>query len=125
MRLPSVIRLAVVAFLVCGVAGCNSNNKGKIEGTKWSSQATTIKGNAIPAGALTLEFTRDGKVTYTAGPMTYTGKYSLGWGDTVTLRLDQDLAGSKTHRERVTIANDQLTMRDSDGTSLTFDKVKE
>lgn len=101
-----------------------SNNKGKIEGTKWSSEAATIKGNTIPAGSLTLEFTKDGKVTYTAGPSIFTGTYTLNPGDEVVLKLDQELAGSKKHVEKVVIKDDKLTMSDKDGTSLTFEKVK-
>jgi hypothetical protein len=45
-------------------------------------------------------------------------------GDNVTLNLDQELSGRKTHVEKVTISGDQLTMTDSDGTALTFKKVQ-
>ena len=123
MRVKFVVQLALVAALVCSV-GCNSKNKGKIEGTKWSSEAATVKGNVLPVGALKLDFGSDGRLAYKAGPTTYTGTYSLGFGDTVTLNLDQDLAGRKKHAEKVTINGDRLTMTDSDGTSLTFTKVQ-
>jgi hypothetical protein len=103
--------------------GCSSNNKGKIEGTKWSSMAATVKNQNVPAGALSLEFATDGSVIYNAGPMRYTGKYSLGMGDNVTLNLDQELAGSKKHLEKVKIEGDTLTMIDGDGTKLSFSKV--
>ena len=112
--------MAIVLFLT----GCSSNNKGKIEGTKWSSNATTVKGQPLVAGALALEFAADGKLVYQAGPARFTGTYSLGGGDTVTFNLDQDLAGRKKHVEKITITDNSLTMRDSDGTSLTFSKVK-
>jgi hypothetical protein len=113
-----------LAALVLGLTGCSSNNKGKIEGTKWNSNATNVKGKQIPAGMLRLEFTSDGKLTYNAGPVAFTGTYSLGGGDTVTFHLDQDLAGRKTHSEKITISGETLTMTDSDGTSIPFTKVK-
>ena len=123
MRPNSFPRLLLISALLL-VGGCSSNNTGKIEGTEWSSAATTIKGQPLPGGALELKFAKDGKLVYRAGPLTFTGTYSLGFGDTVTLHLDQELAGSKTHAEKVAIAGDRLTMTDSDGTQLVFLKTK-
>jgi hypothetical protein len=123
MRPIFIVKLVVI-LLVLGVVGCSSNNKGKIEGTKWRSVASNVKGQTIEAGALTLEFRADGGLTYVAGPQTFTGTYSLGFGDNVTLNLNQDLAGRKKHVEKVVIKGDQLTMTDSDGTAMTFSKVK-
>ncbi len=123
MRPIVVLRIACVAGLLLA-CGCSSSNKGKIEGTKWTSLATTVKGNALPAGALKLEFGQDGSLVYKGGPQTYTGTYSLGMGPTVTLKLNQDLAGRKNHAEKIIINGDQLTMTDSDGTQVTFQKVK-
>jgi hypothetical protein len=122
MRPAGTLRLVLLAALLLA-AGCSSN-KGKIEGTKWSSQAANVKGQALPAGALTLEFGSDGSLVYKAGPQTFKGTYSLGMGDNVTLKLDQELAGRKNHVEKVVINGDRLTMTDSDGTQLTFDKTK-
>jgi hypothetical protein len=45
-------------------------------------------------------------------------------GSTVTLNLDQEFNGRKVHAEKVVISGDQLTMTDSDGTELTFQKTK-
>jgi hypothetical protein len=118
-RLQWVLLAAVVS-----IVGCNSNNKGKIEGTKWSSLPTTAKGQSVPAGALKLEFHKDGGLVYRAGLQKFTGTYSLGMGDRVTLKLDKELAGRKVHTETVTVDGDRLTMKDSDGTSLSFSKVK-
>ena len=75
-----------------------SNNKGKIEGTKWSSIGKTINGNFIPAGSLKLEFGKDGSLNYFAGPKVFKGTYSLGKGDKVTLKLTEPLAGRKPPR---------------------------
>jgi hypothetical protein len=102
-----------------------SNNAGKIEGTKWKSLAANIKGQQIAAGLLSLEFSKDGKMVYRAGPQTFTGTCSLGQGDSVTFHLEQQLAGRRDHTETITIAGDRLTMTDADGTSLTFERVKQ
>lgn len=117
-KTPTCVLLAVLLL----AAGCSSSNKGRVEGTKWSSIAATVKGQQVPDGALRLEFGSDGSLVYKAGPKTYTGKYSLGVGNAVTLHLDQDLAGRKVHVQRVDVSDNQLKMTDSDGTSLSFTK---
>jgi len=112
------------ALVVCfGLAGCESNNKGKIEGTKWSCIDQTVKGQRVPEGSLKLEFKSDGKLVYTVASTIYTGTYKLSMGDRVTLRLDQPLAGSKRHDEAVKIDGGKLTMTDGDGTAAVFKKV--
>jgi hypothetical protein len=117
------IRGLLVLIAVALVAGCSAN-KGKIEGTKWTSEATTMKGQPIPAGALDLDFRSDGSLVYRAGLQTYTGTYTLGTADTVVLNLDQPIAGLKTHAEKISIDGERLTMTDSDGSKLTFVKAK-
>src|SRR5262245_7602137 len=100
----------VLAVVTLVTTGCGSNNKGKIEGTKWISIASTVKGTSVPAGTLKLEFGSDGTLVYNAGPQTFRGTYSLGSGNTITLKLDRELAGSKTHVQKVVIEDDRLTM---------------
>jgi hypothetical protein len=110
--------------------GCTSNNKGKIEATKWKSLPGTVKGLSLPAGAFELQFGGNGQMIYTFGAselgpkQTFRGTYDLGIGDIVTLNLDTPLAGSKVHAETVIIEGDRLTMTDTDGTSLTFAKAR-
>ena len=84
------------------------------------------EGHSSSAGAVArvLKFSKDGKLVYKAGPITYTGTYSLGIGDTVTLNLDQELSGRKRHSQKIVINGDKLTMSDTDGTSLSFQKVQ-
>jgi hypothetical protein len=101
-------------------AGCASENKGKIEGTKWRSYASTVKGQSVSDGALWLHFKADGGLVYRAGGHTFTGTYKLSWGKTVIMNLDRELAGRKSHSERVEILGGRLTMTDSDGTAMTF-----
>jgi hypothetical protein len=96
MRLMNVARVAVAVVLLFAF-GCNSKNKGKIEGTKWVSVAVTVKGQSIPAGALKLEFTSDGRMTYNTPVGNFEGTYSLGMGDTVTWNFTRELGGSKKH----------------------------
>jgi hypothetical protein len=123
MRGVPILRLLPFLLLIALCGGCASKNKGKIEGTQWSSLSATMKGQPIPAGSMRLQFSGDGKVVYQVGPQTYKGTYSLGFGDLVTLHLNQQVAGRTTHTERVTIDGNKLTMTDSDGTALTFQKV--
>ena len=101
-----------------------SDNAGKIEGTKWSSLEATVKGQKLPAGALSLDFGKDGKLVYKAGPTTFTGTYVLKAGDKVLLKLDQELAGRKEHDQKIMIKDGKLTLSDSDGTTLDFEKAK-
>lgn len=123
MRPVHALRL-VLLLLIFGAVGCSSSNKGKIEGTKWSSIAATVKGQAVPSGTLQLEFGTDNKLVYRAGPQTFNGTYSLGSGDSLTMHLTQELAGRKDHTEKVAIVGDKLTMTDSDGTQISFDRIK-
>jgi hypothetical protein len=121
MKPVRLLALAVVALLPLAV-GCNSNNEGKIEGTRWSSQKITMRGQNIPdaAGMLKINFNKDGRVTYITPQGTFTGTYTLGWGDNVTLNFNRELGGLKSHTESVSIDGKQMTMTDSDGTSAVF-----
>jgi hypothetical protein len=114
----------VLLLLLLLSFGCASENKGKLEGTKWSSQAVTIKGKTVPAGFLALEFSTDGHVRYIVGGQTFSGTYSLGMGSNVTLSFDQELAGRKTHTQKITIRGKVMTFTDTDGTSVDFNKVE-
>lgn len=127
MRIRCLGAIAVIALVgFAPVPPEASKNKGKIEGTKWSSIASKIKGMDLPAGVLKLDFSKDGKLVYEAGPVKFTGTYTLGKGAQVTFVLDRDLGGKgKTHTEKVVIEDDRLTMTDADGTSMVFEKAKE
>lgn len=123
MRLSFVVRFAVLAAVLC-IVGCSSNNKGKLEGTKWNSQAFTPQGGKpVPAGIVTYEFATDGRLTYRIMDQSYTGRYSLNSGDYVTLHLDQALGGSRTLRQRIIVRDTTMQLIDTDGTSVMFDKT--
>ena len=100
-----------------------SNNRGKIEGTKWSSVRGWVKGLDVPAGTLKLDFAADGRLRYDTPGGVFTGTYSLDSGDTVTFHLDRPLAGARQHAQRVVVNGNRLTVSDSDGTTLDFDRV--
>ena len=112
--------LLLVALL--SVFGCSSNNKGKIEGTKWTG--VTFKGAPLRKDAVTLEFRSDKKLIYRVEAQTYSGTYSLGTGDNVSFNFDQELAGRKNHVEKIRVDGNRLTMTDSDGTEVGFDRVQ-
>jgi hypothetical protein len=105
--------------------GCSSNNTGKIEGTAWRSLAVAgdlfDEGEEAPAGAVKIQFTKGGTV-YLRGPVgQFQGTYTLDSGDWVTLHLDRELDGKKTHRERVMINGNRMTMIGRGGVSVTFE----
>jgi len=119
------VRLLWVALAAAVLlnGGCSSNNKGKLEGTKWTSLPGTVKGNNIPADALGLEFGSDNKLVYKTPNGEFRGTYSMGSGDWVTFNLDRPLANGKVHNQRISVAGERLTMKDPDGTELSFTKV--
>jgi hypothetical protein len=128
MRGKTVVGMLVVAVALAAV-GCDSTNKGKIEGTKWSSNEGTIHGQKLSSGKITLEFYKDGTLDF-AGTDPYgnrkvfAGKYTFGMGSMVVMTFDQELAGMKTHAESISVSNGELTMTDSDGTRLVFSRLR-
>ncbi len=123
MRNTNALGMIVITLALLAT-GCDSKNKGKIEGTHWTSNSIQVSGKTFPAGALMLYFANDGNLIYTIGGEAHPGKYTLGMGETVKLNMDQPLGGKTDHSETVTIVGDQLTMKDSDGTAITFLRVK-
>jgi uncharacterized protein (TIGR03066 family) len=122
MRRASVI----VGVLLLGLAGCASNNKGKIVG-KW--QSTSVP-PAMSGASVTLDFRSDGTMTMTVsgpgGSVNLPGKYTLGMGDHVTFDFDRaaDLQKGVTKTsERIQIDGGTMTMKDPDGATFTFKRL--
>jgi uncharacterized lipoprotein NlpE involved in copper resistance len=120
VRIPCLVAVAVSLAAV----GCESNNKGKLEGTKWSASL-----KEVPGATMSLEFAADGNlrmVIQAAGKSkTITGKWRLSFGDYVDMTdLSEALANSTNHHEKITIEGSSLTMTDSDGKAVTFRKVE-
>jgi hypothetical protein len=119
---PAAVRLLIV-LVPLALAGCyESNNKGKLESTRWRSDADSFKGQKLPAGFLKLHFKADGTLVFRAGPQEIKGTYSYGAGDLVTLNLDREVAGRKSHTERIIVRGDRMAISDSDGTEMRFQK---
>jgi hypothetical protein len=112
VRPAQLLRAGLMLALLAG-AGCSSNNKGKIEGTRWASIATTSHGRPVEEGYLTLDFDTDKTLVLKRGKQIYKGTYSLGMGDQVTFNLDEDYRGRKTLVKKIAIDGDQLTLSDS------------
>ncbi|HEY2786357.1 MAG TPA: hypothetical protein VGJ05_15425 [Fimbriiglobus sp.] len=117
-----------IAFLLFPLAGCSSNNEGRIEDTLWVCEAQTVNGNNLPHGALVLAFRADGSMTCTRQfTDAYPGRYTLSMGDYVTFRFDRPYGDTKAtvHTEKITINGDKMTMVDADGTVVKFTRAKE
>ncbi|HKA05669.1 MAG TPA: hypothetical protein VKD71_00335 [Gemmataceae bacterium] len=124
MRLVHVTR-TMVLLIVCAVAfGCkSSNNRGRVEGTKWLSVAQTIHGEQKPDGYYILEFAADKTFTYQCENFKLTGSYKLGQGDEVTMHYDGLKAGKRSQLETVRVKGEELEIVDTDGTIRKFRKV--
>ncbi|WP_020475304.1 hypothetical protein [Zavarzinella formosa] len=124
MNLAMLAQLAVVVGGLMATGGM-SNNKGKIEGTKWVNIKSMINNEqTIPAGIITLDFKKDGGFVQTILVQRYSGTYLLQTGDHITLKLDEPLDGHTELHAKFIIDRAVLLMRDSDGTTITFAKSK-
>jgi len=124
MRLAQVTRTAVVLVACIVAIGCkSSNNRGKVEGTKWSSFAQTVHGEPKPDGYYTLEFAADKTFTYQCESFKLTGSYKLGQGDEVTMHYDGLKPGNRSQLETVRVRGEELEITDTDGTVRRFRKV--
>lgn len=133
---PATPLLLAFCCAIALAAGCTSQSRDKLDNTTWTSKKTTIKNVELPAGARVLEFVKDDKqlsVVYhledlhnpTAKPRILRGKYEYNSGDYVTLTFDEKLNDRKQHVEKIVVSEDgkEMTMTDSDGTSLTFERT--
>lgn len=111
--------IALLALPLVLVLGCSSNNKGKIEGTKWK-----LRGG-MPGSELIYEYGSDGRITVGNGAVQITGTYSLGAGDRIRMTMDQAIDGHTQLTTNATITGDVMTCVDPDGTTLMFDRVKD
>jgi hypothetical protein len=117
-----MVRGLVVAVALVAAVGCESNNKGKLEGTKWFGEL-----KEAPGASMTMEFAADGnlKMVISAKNVskTITGKWRLSFGDYVEMTdLSEPLAGRTSHSEKITVEGATLTMTDSDGKAISFQR---
>jgi len=105
-----------------------SNNKGKLEGTKWASDEVTVQGLKMPKGAFVVAFEKDGTfVQEVKAPdlpaRTAKGTWSLGSGDDVIMEGEDPERKIKAKETvQVVIKGDKATVTSKAG-SLTFTKV--
>jgi uncharacterized protein (TIGR03066 family) len=126
----TVSLLTICAVALC-VTACSSNNKGKIVG-KWKANVVEKPGEAMPKGAeVVFEFTEDGRFTISVelGGQSLlkaaSGKYALGFGDTVTLtELSPPVDGKTQSRERISINGDTMTIDSEKGQKQTLTRMK-
>jgi hypothetical protein len=127
-------RLTVPLFLLLATGCVPSENKDKLEGTRWTSEGGTVQLNNIrtpggpqsvhvPPGYMELDFQKDGTLFYIINGKLYRGKYTLNAGHTVTMKLEEKLSGRYEHAEKIVVEGQRLTMTDTDGTSLKFRKA--
>jgi hypothetical protein len=119
---PAPVARTLLVVVCATLAGCSSNNKGKIEGTKWSCYDQILGGKRLTDGEMTLEFKTDGGLVMVVGLDTHTGTFSLGSGDKVTFQFDKPLDGNKKHIETIQLVGNDLHMTDRSGT-IRFKKV--
>ncbi|HEY2787735.1 MAG TPA: hypothetical protein VGJ05_22445 [Fimbriiglobus sp.] len=124
MRLSLKVCCVLIVVGSLTSVGCESNNKGKIEGTKWTGEL-----KESPGMWMRMEFATDGRLKMVISGQgvskTITGKWKLSFGDYVEMSdLSEPLAGRTKHVEKISITGKTLVMTDTDvgGTSITFQK---
>src|SRR5262245_54337753 len=122
MRASVRVWCLVAAAVSLAAAGCESNNKGKLEGTKWTASL-----KEAPGASMQMEFFADGRLRmFVTGPgvsKTIGGRWRLSFGDYVDMTdLSEPLAGRTSHTEKITVNGNTLVMTDSDGKSVTFQR---
>ena len=147
----SLRRFAPVLLLACVglIAGCGSNNKGKIEG-KWKLESypgmedfekvSKETGMILyfefePNGTFALGFDSENKqildlIKAKTGSTRFTAKYKLLMGDGIELYdfspgpMSDAFKGQKIARSNIKINGDKMTMTDPDGKTGSLVKMK-
>jgi uncharacterized protein (TIGR03066 family) len=111
--MPSIVCLVCLAITSCGP---KTNSKELIVG-KWTGTNRDTK------SALTMDFTKDGKVKYEGGGVTMPGTYTWTDNDHVETELTLPSGKSLKEKNKVTIATDKLTLANEQGTTLDFTRA--
>jgi hypothetical protein len=123
MRTAVRVVVVVAAAVSLAATGCESKNKGKLEGTKWKGSIPSA-----PGASMTMEFYADGRLVMGVHAANVnkiiSGKWSLSFGDYVDMTdLSEPLSGRTSHKEKIVVTGNTLVMTDSDGQSVTFTRV--
>jgi hypothetical protein len=111
--------LVWTACLCLCMAGCSPQPNDSIIG-KWQ---------AADGGANTVEFSKDGTVTFVMGAETISGKYKLDKETILEIRWDSPIQREGGFREEraighVKVSNDEFTMMDPSGKPRKFKRAK-
>jgi uncharacterized protein (TIGR03066 family) len=111
---PCLVCLVCLLIASCGP---KTNSKELIVG-KWSGTNRDTK------SALSIDFTKDGKVTREGGGVSMPGTYK--WTDNDHVEIDLTLPTGKSLKEKnkVDITADKLTLANEQGTTLDFARVR-
>ena len=128
-RLLRTFGLAVVAVMAVGLTGCfESDNVGKLEGTKWAS-AYVPEYKGVTGATATLRFTEDRRFhmefRVANGSIRMSGRWRLGAGNVVYLDDVISPIGEESFMQYVDITGDVMTFEDPDGTRIVFTRVDE
>jgi hypothetical protein len=107
-------RSLLLFLMLLAVPACSSNDRWRLDG-RWHSNET------IPATLLHFDGTGAVIITLASGGE-LRGRYTLLAGEYVDIELKEAWNGSKKHRERIKVTDDLLFLRDSDGTSMRFQR---
>jgi hypothetical protein len=128
-RLVRACGLVLVAAAAVGLAGCvQSENEGKLEGTKWAS-AYVPEYHGVKGATATLQFTDDGRFTMDLrvphGAVRMSGRWRTGPWSTVYLEdVTPSLNGQTTFVESIAISGDVMTLQES-STKIVFTRITE
>ncbi len=116
MRYLTFCAVGLVCVLMAS-CGPNSNSKELLVG-KWTGANRDTK------SALTMDFTKDGKVTREGGGVTMPGTYK--WTDNDHVEIDLTLPTGKSLKEKnkVNVSSDKLTLTNDQQTTLDFTRVR-
>lgn len=124
---PVRFLLLLCLFLASGcglLPQAPSNNKSKLEGTRWVNEPGQFAGKHFIAGAFTLDFRGDNTFYWRFSDQIFTGSFSYGPGDLVYFTLTSPFMGRTDWKEVITISGDVMVMGGEDGITITFNRYK-
>jgi uncharacterized protein (TIGR03067 family) len=124
-----VTGLALLTLALAG-GGCGfmpqsgSNNKGKLEGTRWVNEPGPFAGIHFIRGAFILDFRGDGTFFWRFSDQTFTGTFSYGPDNLIFFNLSKPFLNRTDWKENITISGDTLIMGGEDNLTITFNRYK-
>lgn len=120
--------LAILILALVGGCGfmpqAGSNNKGKLEGTRWVNEPGVFVGIPLIRGAFTMDFRGDGTFYWRFSDKTFTGTFSYGPENLIFFTLSEPFLNRTDWKEHITISGDTMIMGGEDGITLNFYRYK-